>query len=105
MEKEHYITHQVEKTMQAFDQIPKLEPNPYLFTRLQATLASKKAPGILFVLKNVNLKPLALSIIIILNILTAAYVFAKQEKSLKDQLVSSLSQDYNSIQNDTVLEN
>lgn len=105
MKKENHILDQVEKTLQAFDQMPTLEPNPYLFTRLQAILASRKSPGILLFLKNINLKPLALSIIMVINILTAAYVIAEKENSLKDQLVSSLIQDYNSTQNDTVLEN
>ncbi|MGD0035792.1 MAG: hypothetical protein ABSC53_00685 [Bacteroidota bacterium] len=91
--------------MQTYDQLPKLEPNPYLFTRLQAILTSKQAPGFIHMLKNIDLKPLVLSIIIILNILSAVYVFAEKEKSLKDQLVFSLSQDYNSTQNDTLLEN
>jgi hypothetical protein len=105
MKDDNSILDQVEKTMQAFDHMPKLESDPYFFTRLQATRASKEAPGIIFILKNINLKPLALSFIIILNILTALYVFAEKDKSLKDQLVSSLSQDYNSTQNDTVMGN
>jgi hypothetical protein len=104
MEKEHHILDQVEKTMQAFDQMPTLEPDPYLFTRLRAKLVSHDIIDHGSILKKINLKPIALSLIIILNILTALYVFAEKEKSLKDQLVSSLSQEYNSTENDTLLE-
>ena len=42
VEREKQIQEEVDKTLQALDNLPKLEANPFLFTRIQARLASQR---------------------------------------------------------------
>ena len=98
-EGEQHIQEQVDKTLQAFHHLPQLEPNPHLFTRMQAVLASTGKRHAFPIFSSIKLKPLALALMIILNILTAVYVVTIKEKASKERLISSLSRDY-AIQND-----
>ncbi len=93
-ESEQHIQDQVEKTLQAYHHLPALEPNPYLFIRIQTTLASAGKRRGSFLLNRIKLKPLALALMILMNILTAVYVFTQNEKSARQQLISSLDKDY-----------
>jgi hypothetical protein len=103
MEKENRILEEVDKTLRALDDLPKLEANPFLFTRIQAALASGATPARKRLLA--KLEPYALALIVILNIFTAVYMIESKagtssSTSSRTQLVSSLDHDYNSTEVD-----
>ena len=103
MENEKRILEEVEKTLRALDDMPKLAANPFLFTRIQAALPSGVVPARKGAL--LKLEPYALALIVILNIFTAIYVIKSNTSSYtstssRAQLVSSLDRDYNSIEVD-----
>jgi len=95
-EKEKYIANEVNKTLKALDDQPNLKPNLFLFTRIQANISSELVSK-----KRISLRPIALCLIIILNIITAIYFFNSGSRDYtKSQIISSLSKDYNTEQND-----
>jgi hypothetical protein len=98
MEKEKRILEEVDKTLKAYDDMPTLTPNPFLFGRIKARLAQQTTSPAARVLHAVNLKPIVLAIVILLNILTDIYVLSDKKVSHTDQLVHSLSVDYNYVQ-------
>ena len=101
VEKDKQILEEVDKTLKAFDDLPKLEVNPFLFTRLQAKLKSEAVSKEKPILEKLKLKSIALAVIVILNIVTLVYYFENNKKEYtKDQLIYSLRQDYNSTQNE-----
>jgi hypothetical protein len=99
VKKEKQILEEVDKTLKSFDDFPKLEANPFMFTRIEAKLnAPVKSNSMLFPgLDKITLKSLALVLIIVVNIITALYFFNTETKA---QLIYSLSRDYNSTQSD-----
>ncbi|MCX6136586.1 MAG: hypothetical protein NTV54_03710 [Ignavibacteriales bacterium] len=101
MKNEERIQDEIEKTLQAFDDMPKLAVNPFLFTRIQVALASQLHGRNRQLLTTIRLKPIALALIILLNIITAVHVFeAGSSGDSREQLISTLSKDFNSSQND-----
>ena len=104
-ENEKQILEEVDKTLKAFDNLPELEANPFLYTRLQAKLSSKNISTEKYSLSYYKLKALALSIMLIINIFTAVYLFEDDKRDYsKEQLMYSLRMDYNSTQNDILTE-
>jgi uncharacterized membrane protein len=97
MKREKRILEEVEKTLQAFDLIPELDANPFLFTRIRAQrdkseiIKSGKVSHINIV------KPLLLFLLIIINILTAIYSLSSVTAKSADNssLIEILDQNYN----------
>jgi hypothetical protein len=101
MDKEKIILEEVDKTLTAFDNLPKLEANPFLYTRIQARIASDNITREKYQFGGLKLKFITLSIIFILNIITAIYFFESDKKDYtKDQLIRSLQKEYNVMQSD-----
>ena len=99
MTKEQRILEEVDKTLHAFDDLPKLGANPYLFTRIKARLTAEAVGSVRNILKGLKLKPVALAIVVILNIITLIHVLETDRgSSSRDQLINALSQDYHSAQ-------
>ena len=94
MKNENEILAEVEKTLQAFDNDPVLEENPFLFTRIQAaktSLLQKRDQR--FALK-IRFKLIVIVAVALLNLFTAVYYFkGNTKKDLKEQLVSDLKED------------
>ena len=96
MNKEEKIREEVEKTLNAFDNIEKLEGNPYLFTRIQSEIESLKAKGKGYSLKGNILKPVILFLILIINVCTLIF-FPGSESSdtlTKQTYLSAISSEY-----------
>ena len=80
MKNEEKIREEVEKTLNAFDNISKLDENPYLFTKLQAEIESSKTDtkaktaGII-------LRPAFLILFLMLNLFTVFYAFNQSNES------------------------
>jgi hypothetical protein len=100
MKNDQRILEEVERTLQALDNLPRLEPNPYLFTRIQARLASRSDNSKFGFLRTPKIKPIALAVVVLLNIATVLYALgADDELTSRDQLIYALSQDYSSGNN------
>jgi len=95
MTREEHILEETEKTLRAFDHLPKLEANPFLFTRLQAALAKEEACRDDGVVQRLHLRRVALGIVIILNLVTVLHLLDGSSTPLtKEDLVSALRQEY-----------
>ena len=91
MEQKTSISVEVKKTLQAFDNDVILEANPFLFKRIQAKRQSSRNHG--FALK-INLKSIALALLVIMNLATAVYYYEwNTKKNLHERLVSNLKED------------
>jgi hypothetical protein len=101
MKNEKQILEEVDKTLSALDNMPKLEANPFLYTRIQTKMAETAAVKNNLFLVRFKVKYVVLVIIIILNVLTIVNFFEKNHGDYsKDQLIYSLRQEYNSSQNE-----
>jgi hypothetical protein len=99
MNREQRILEEAEKTLSAFDNLPKLEANPFLATRLHARLAEEGVSWGQAALRSPWLKPAALALFILLNIFTIVELLnAREPTTVREQLVSALRQEYNSNQ-------
>ncbi len=95
MDTDNRVTDEVEKTLHAFDGLPNLTPDPFLATRIHARLAEQRASVRRLILPRPALRPVALAIIIVLNILTAVYALrAPAPASARERLVSAMRQEY-----------
>lgn len=100
MNREKRIQEEVEKTLQALDQLPRLQGNPYLYTRFKAALAGSAQDHEPVFSKTVNVRSLALSLLVVLNVVTAIYFFSTPRPDvLKEELISTLSSEYSYQQN------
>jgi len=94
MKKEKRILEEVEKTLNLFDELPVLEENHFLYTKIKAAsnnkLYSSRQKSIF------ALKPIVIVIIILLNIITLTlfYQSSKSSYSIKESLIKSLQSDY-----------
>ena len=85
------VSEEVEKTLQAFDNEVILEANPFLLTSIQAKRQSRGNQG--FALK-INLKSIALALLVIMNLATAVYYYEwNTKKNLHERLVSNLKEE------------
>ncbi len=100
MEKNKLIESEVGKTLNVLDDLPKLPPSPFLFTRIEAGLAPEASKGQKRFFANLQLKPIGLAFIIILNIITAIHFLSSSRQDSRSALVYSLSRDYNTTQTD-----
>jgi hypothetical protein len=101
MNNDQRIREEVEKTMESLDGLQKLQPNPFLASRIQVRLAAEISEADHAALGVLRLKPVALAVVVVLNIVTVVYALtSKSEISTREQLVTSLSQEYGSGSND-----
>ncbi len=97
MKNEEKIREEVEKTLNAFDNIDNLSENPYLFTRLQTKIEESVALNEKRGFKGIILKPAILFIIVILNIFTGIYFINSGNKTTtvtKQDYFSKISSEY-----------
>ena len=99
MTKKEKIMQEVEKTLHAIDNIPELEKDPFLFSKLKTKIESNSVPQI----KNTwfSFKPAiaAFVLMLIINIITTFYFFKTTDSTAavvteQATLVKSLSKDY-----------
>ncbi len=90
MEREKRITEEVEKTLNAFDDLPELESNPFLYTRIKSSMndARTEKKSLLSVLK-----PAFFVILVLLNFYT---IFGTGESSepTKGDYLNAISSEY-----------
>jgi hypothetical protein len=102
--KDERILEEVEKTLNSIESLPKLESNPFLYTRLKSRIARESISTGNEKNKLAILKPVGLALILVINIITAIYFFDVNGKTQSSNtLVNSLSQEYKT--NQTQLEN
>lgn len=96
MNKKQKIEREIDKTLEQFDKAPKLPPDPYFYTRLQARLNEREKKAGVW---GAVLKPALLVILLLLNI-TSATVYLSQKtdttNSARQELISLLSEDFQS---------
>lgn len=94
MIQKHRIAEEVEKTLQAFDHDPPLEPNPFLLTRIRAEMeirAKKTAKGSAV---RIGLGQVIIVFIILLNLVTLSYTIkTNADKTLQKELIQQLETD------------
>jgi hypothetical protein len=95
MNREEKILSEVEKTLKAIDTLPKIEGNPFLFTRVKARIVNESIkPGVKEKTDFV-LKPVTLAVLILINVITAAYFIGLgNNSSSSTSLVNSMKQEY-----------
>lgn len=99
MNRDQRIIEEAEKTLGALDNLPKLEANPYLVTRLHASLAEGKISWSRMVVRNPWMKPAALAFFILLNIFAIFGILeTRNVESPREELISALRQEYDSNQ-------
>ncbi|GAB4376949.1 MAG: hypothetical protein Kow0042_23910 [Calditrichia bacterium] len=95
MNKQEKIEQEINKTLAQFEKAEKLEPDPYFYTRLKARLAEKerRRVGIPAILK-----PVLLTILLLLNVSTAVWYLESSATSFgqdaRQELVQLLSTDF-----------
>ncbi len=101
MEREKRIIEEVEKTLRALDELPKLRANPFLYTRLKSVLANAATPDEQPAARQVRVKAAALALLVVINVLSAIHFLGRgPEGSSRSALISSLERDYSSPHND-----
>ncbi len=100
METEKIIEEEVNKTLSALDGIPSPASDPFLFERFNERISRGENKKIRLPQAG-RLKPVALALIILINIITAiVFLSGKENGAVKEQLISSLRSDYDSNQID-----
>ncbi len=95
MKNEKQILDKVEKTLHSIDNLKNLESNPFLFTRIKTGLDNPTVNRKTSFTLSLGLKPIVLMIILLINIITAAYFFGSNtNQTTSTSLVSVLQEDY-----------
>ena len=105
MKKQTRIEEEVEKTLACFESFEPVEPNPFFSTQLRARIREfeeqkalarqpRWSPGVL--------RPALLSIFLVLNVVSAVYLFQGQTQSAdsRSQYLAAFSEDYALVQDD-----
>ncbi len=94
MSNDDRIREEVEKTLHAFDSDLPLEPNPFLFTRIQAGRKGQ-ASGAQGFVRDVGLRWIIILGILLVNLITVAhYVDWNASRALHQALVTELEKDF-----------
>ncbi len=96
MKKKEKIEEEIEKTLNAFDNIESLNVNPYLITRIEAEI-NKSQVRQSRALTNTNLlRPIILFLILIINVFTALFFsnLKSETYSAKQTYLSAISTEY-----------
>ncbi len=100
MDREKKILEQVEKTLQALDDLPRLQANPFLYTRVQAAMTAETKSWPSRLSGRLHLKAIVFSLLIIFNLVTTIYFYQGYRRNeSKQQLISALSSEYETAQN------
>ncbi|MDP3582642.1 MAG: hypothetical protein Q8S39_11965 [Ignavibacteria bacterium] len=95
MNKEDKILAEVEKTLSTIDGLPKLEANPFLFTRVKARIESESIKHASKVKTDIVLKPVTLALILVINIITAVYFIGFGSSNVSGaSVVDTMKQEY-----------
>jgi len=96
MKKQEKIEKEIEKTLNQFENVETLEPNPYLSTRIQQRLNERN--DIKFKIGTV-LKPAFLTLLFAFNIVTTIWYVNPSEQNYElekdESLIEILSSDFN----------
>ncbi len=94
MNKKDKIEQEIRKTLDQFDHAEKLPPNPYFYTRVKARIEEKNRKQGIF---STILKPALLTVLIALNLFTAAWYLGgsdqKEQTGSREQLIEILAGD------------
>ena len=96
MKKKEQIEEEIEKTLNAFDNIESLDVNPYLITRIEAEI-NKSQIRQSRILTNINLlRPMILFLFLIINVFTALFFLDLKNNtdSAKQTYLSAISTEY-----------
>ena len=99
MKKNEKIEREIGKTLNCFDAAERLKVDPYFYTRLRTRIADEEG-GRRSVLKgffSLNvLRPAFLTVVLLLNILTAVMVFHKPRERTdnREQYLSAFAEEY-----------
>ena len=95
MNKEEKILLEVEKTLNAIDSLPKLESNPFLFTRIKARISNESIKVGSVEKTEFVFRPVTIALLLILNIVTAVYFIGFGNNSTTGtSLVDKMKQEY-----------
>ena len=103
MNREEKIIQEIEKTLNQFDDVKSLKPNPFLYTRIQQELNEQKKSKFNF---SGILKPALFTMLFSINIITV-YWYTNSLKTINNSssetLAEIFSSDFNLDSNDTNL--
>ncbi len=95
MRKSDQIRDEVEKTMQSFDHDAPLEPNPFLFTRIQAELTAYTSGVAKTAFWHVRLRHVVIMGIVLINLITVIHFADWNSEVRKDKaLISELETEF-----------
>jgi hypothetical protein len=96
MTRKEKIQEEVEKTLNVLNEIPNIEANPFLFTRLKAAIEDGTVLRSKWRQRNFVSRPVILCIILLLNLITVIFLFQSKTvvKTENSCLINSLSKDY-----------
>ncbi len=96
MKRNDKILEEVEKTLGSMDNISNLETNPFLITRIKTRIENDNIIQVKRESRTFILNPIVLTVILIINIITAVFLFQSSRVSQSNQstLVNSLTKDY-----------
>ncbi len=103
MSKEKIILEEVDKTLNSIEKIPKLDANPFLFTRIKARFEKDSIIQVKRKEKNYLLKPIVLVLVLVINIITVVFFLRTSGTNQTDGLLlaETLNKEYqlNQVQN------
>jgi len=96
MTREEKIQEEIEKTLDVLDNLPNIEANYFLFTRLKTLIENRTGLKIKRRRKSLVARPIMLCIILLINLITAIFLFQSEtvEQTSETSLVNSLTKDY-----------
>lgn len=96
MTREEKIQEEIEKTLDVLDNLPNIDANPFLFTRLNTLVENGAGLKIKYRRKSFAAGPIMLCIILLINLITAIFLFQSGtvEQTSETSLVNSLANDY-----------
>ena len=104
MNKEKKISKEIEKTLGQLKEVESLEPNPYLYTRIQQKLNEQKKSKFGF---SEILKPALFTVLFTINVITVYWysnsLDSSVQKNSAESLVEVFSSDFNIGSDDSKL--
>lgn len=99
---EKQILDEVEKTLGSMDNMPVLNENPFLYSKIKTAIESGDVKENTGTAVDFILKPAFLILILIINIITAVYYFNNggSATNTDEILINTLRQEYSSSQNE-----
>ena len=97
-EKNRDINKQVDQTLNVFDELDDLEPNPFFYTRLRSRIesqADRQKPG-MEIFMPVQLRVPFIAVIVILNLVTGVFFFSNYQGQVSSdgQEVDTIAKEY-----------